>query len=918
MRPQGEEGDVAAAPVPRVAIHYAKRGCERVWLQPLLAPDQRGATDGAQEALMLHRRFSEAVGDQPPLCVGNSAVGGDSGANVGGDDGSGAGSCVGASGCLATMQVRLRVVPAQPGGPQVDVLPRSGQSLLTFLTTSCRDDHGVFQLRAEFGAPSGEGFVLVRVALPGTATSDAAAAARENASGPPPMLVEQFECEASAQVASLKKLVRRRTGFPINQMVLLLGCRRLHDELPMARVAAAAEAAGTLQLHLAARGALVFLRREGQGWPIAKCVGGDGDELPCSCTIVLPSHVRGSRTRSLRFDPKKQTVRDLRLAVQSVSGLPLAGTRFAVVNGSKVSSAAGGGGSAAAATSSAGFKRGSSSRSGGVFGGSNVRGRDQSRTEVDTQTLEAFGLVDGSRLEVTHEPTEEDFMGDCGDLLVDTPTAGNASELLERAAGLLGLVDGSRLALFAAGSSIRHKADLSSAPLADGAVLSAYVTQPLVLSYSVFSGASVAGDMSASIASVATTADSRSSGDTDGQPVAGPQLAVPAGVIASSSSTSVAAAAEVPFGAVKQSAVRCLTSDTIAEVRERILSLIAGSASSSRAYVAALRRCKVFAVDRSVWNSDAAECQTLGALAKLVGGFSPCDDDARLSRLGVADESGHLILVPEKLLLVEVQVHTPSEDPPTVKKLRVPTTARLSELVGLLDGVVPKDGRCRWARGNAAVSPSSGSSGVDCDHEVHDGSANAGNRVPSAPAPPPQKRRRSFGGGGCSLRAEVSDQPVGNEVTKRRRRSFGGSSAPPPIENEIVTDEFIGDLYDAHPAVTEELPNHFLCPISCEIMRDPVFVVGSGNTYEKECIEKHLQRRYSDPLSNEELRRPMDRRLVSNHLLRSQIDEAERSLVNLRLAAHISEQPRSSMSLTSDAGLVRTLSWCASLLRGSA
>lgn len=57
-----------------------------------------------------------------------------------------------------------------------------------------------------------------------------------------------------------------RSKFPLQHMVLLLGCRRLHEELPMGRVAAAAEASNApLQLHLASKGALGFLRREGQG-----------------------------------------------------------------------------------------------------------------------------------------------------------------------------------------------------------------------------------------------------------------------------------------------------------------------------------------------------------------------------------------------------------------------------------------------------------------------------------------------------------------------------------------------------------------------------------------------------------------------------------------------------------------------------
>ena len=51
--------------------------------------------------------------------------------------------------------------------------------LLSFLEQSCREDHGVFQLRASFDHPSSEDFVQVRVACPGTAPAKAAANSSE-------------------------------------------------------------------------------------------------------------------------------------------------------------------------------------------------------------------------------------------------------------------------------------------------------------------------------------------------------------------------------------------------------------------------------------------------------------------------------------------------------------------------------------------------------------------------------------------------------------------------------------------------------------------------------------------------------------------------------------------------------------------
>ena len=53
------------------------------------------------------------------------------------------------------------------------------RGLVSFLEQSCREDHGVFQLRASFDHPSSEDFVQVRVACPGTAPAKAAANSSE-------------------------------------------------------------------------------------------------------------------------------------------------------------------------------------------------------------------------------------------------------------------------------------------------------------------------------------------------------------------------------------------------------------------------------------------------------------------------------------------------------------------------------------------------------------------------------------------------------------------------------------------------------------------------------------------------------------------------------------------------------------------
>lgn len=64
-----------------------------------------------------------------------------------------------------------------------------------------------------------------------------------------------------------------------------------------------------------------------------------------------------------------------------------------------------------------------------------------------------------------------------------------------------------------------------------------------------------------------------------------------------------------------------------------------------------------------------------------------------------------------------------------------------------------------------------------------------------------------------------------------------------------------------------EIPNDFECPISHEIMVDPVFTA-DGNTFEQKNIEEWLREHNTNPCTNQILE---DNRLVPNRQLRSQI-----------------------------------------------
>lgn len=65
-----------------------------------------------------------------------------------------------------------------------------------------------------------------------------------------------------------------------------------------------------------------------------------------------------------------------------------------------------------------------------------------------------------------------------------------------------------------------------------------------------------------------------------------------------------------------------------------------------------------------------------------------------------------------------------------------------------------------------------------------------------------------------------------------------------------------------------EIPEDITCPITRQIMTDPVILVESGHTYEREAILKHLQRRKTDPLTNQIIVSTM---LAPNHMAKKLI-----------------------------------------------
>lgn len=74
-----------------------------------------------------------------------------------------------------------------------------------------------------------------------------------------------------------------------------------------------------------------------------------------------------------------------------------------------------------------------------------------------------------------------------------------------------------------------------------------------------------------------------------------------------------------------------------------------------------------------------------------------------------------------------------------------------------------------------------------------------------------------------------------------------------------------------------DVPDSFLCPLTQEVLRDPV-VDPDGNSYERHAIEAWLEKNSTSPITRKPLRRE---ELVPNRALRDVIAEHYKSKVCL-------------------------------------
>jgi small GTP-binding protein len=85
------------------------------------------------------------------------------------------------------------------------------------------------------------------------------------------------------------------------------------------------------------------------------------------------------------------------------------------------------------------------------------------------------------------------------------------------------------------------------------------------------------------------------------------------------------------------------------------------------------------------------------------------------------------------------------------------------------------------------------------------------------------------------------------------------------LENKSSDEELEPELGESG-----DVPDAFLCPISRTIMKDPVIVKETGQTYERKQIEEWFKEHNTDPLTNKQLK-SLD--LIWNYALRSTIED---------------------------------------------
>ncbi|EOD24121.1 hypothetical protein EMIHUDRAFT_238947, partial [Emiliania huxleyi CCMP1516] len=99
------------------------------------------------------------------------------------------------------------------------------------------------------------------------------------------------------------------------------------------------------------------------------------------------------------------------------------------------------------------------------------------------------------------------------------------------------------------------------------------------------------------------------------------------------------------------------------------------------------------------------------------------------------------------------------------------------------------------------------------------------------------------------------------------RLEVGATRAPGDQARVAERQGVSSPAAEAPPEGEEEPPDDFVCPITTEVMSDPV-MAADGHAYERTAIERWLASKSTSPLTGGELEHSI---LVPNHMLRRMI-----------------------------------------------
>ena len=119
---------------------------------------------------------------------------------------------------------------------------------------------------------------------------------------------------------------------------------------------------------------------------------------------------------------------------------------------------------------------------------------------------------------------------------------------------------------------------------------------------------------------------------------------------------------------------------------------------------------------------------------------------------------------------------------------------------------------------------------------------------------------------GPAIRLVAAEEGIGGGTGQSERAPE--APPPPPPQPEPPPPQ----PNPPPPPVIDEPsgpPEELVCPLTHELMVDPVILIGSGQTYERAPLERWLATHDTDPMTGAQLTSSLDKTLRENVLVRS-------------------------------------------------